>query len=165
MRDRRRIDKTRDRNSTNILLFSIVTAVIIGILLQNFPYLAFPGSRDTLMLLGTGIIWCGVIFRIWAIRVLGPFFTAVVTVQRNQRIISEGPYRYIRHPFYTGSLLAFLGLGIAFGNLIGCLLIRIIVFLGVHQRMNVEEEVLRASFGAEYENYMKKTKRIFPFIY
>ena len=101
-------------------------AVLIGVLwiglLLGFgiaalvPWAAIRVLRRPLFWLGIAGILAGVAVRWYAIRVLGRFFTRDVATQLGQIIVQEGPYRFFRHPAYSGILLTLLGIGLALGN-------------------------------------------------
>ena len=74
-------------------------------------------------------------------------------------------YRFVRHPAYTGSLLSFLGLGLAFNNWLSLGLIFIPVLAAFLYRIKVEEKVLRGAFGRDYESYSAETARLIPWIF
>lgn len=71
----------------------------------------------------------------------------------------------MRHPSYAFSLLTFVGLAIVLNNYISAIVLLIPVFVMFLRRINIEEEVLIEQFGQDYIDYMKKTKRLIPFIY
>lgn len=114
---------------------------------------------------GLAFLCIGMVIRFSAMRTLGRFFTSVVTVCSDHQIISTGLYKYMRHPSYTGALLAHLGLGLAFGSW-GSLSLSVLPFLvAAWYRIRVEEEVLVNSFGADYSRYASKTSRLIPKIF
>ena len=86
-------------------------------------------------------------------------------IQKGHRVVKNGPYRYIRHPSYTGLLLTTIGVAIGMENWIGLILMVLIVFLSLKKRINLEEQVLQKSLSEEYTSYIKSTKRLIPFIY
>jgi protein-S-isoprenylcysteine O-methyltransferase len=88
-----------------------------------------------------------------------------VVVAQDQTVIDTGPYRFIRHPSYTGSLTAFLGFALCLANFISVALIMIPITAVFLYRMRVEEGALQAGLGDPYKNYMRRTKRLVPFIY
>ncbi len=115
--------------------------------------------------IGTLIFAFGVFLRLLAIRTLGRFFTFEVGIRQDHEVIRIGPYRYLRHPSYTGYLLMAIGQGIIFQSLgISLFLFSIaIAFLGY--RISYEEKVLSQHFGIKYSDYQKETWRLIPWLY
>lgn len=114
---------------------------------------------------GIALMVIGVVFRWYVIRVLGKYFSVQLGVQPGQTVMKEGPYRWIRHPSYTGSLITMLGLGLAFTNWLCLVSVPLIVLIGYSYRANVEERMLVTALGDPYREYMKNTKRFIPFVY
>jgi protein-S-isoprenylcysteine O-methyltransferase len=115
--------------------------------------------------LGTALLAGGLLCRWLAIIYLGRFFTVNVAVAVDHRVIESGPYRYIRHPAYLGALMAFLGLGICFFNLISLLAIVVPMTVVFLWRIHVEEAALNTALGENYRSYAQHTKRLIPFVY
>lgn len=116
-----------------------------------------------------GIICClALLFRLWSMRVLGKYFTFVVTIEKDHKLIKEGPYRYLVHPSYGGLMVAQMtSIWLLFRlNFLG-LLICFVVSLTVYWifRMKGEEQALREKFGKEFDDYVKERYRIIPFIF
>ena len=107
----------------------------------------------------------GLALRWYAILYLGRFFTVNVAISRDHRLIDTGPYRLIRHPSYTGALMAFLGLGVCIGNWASLAAMLIPTLLVFSWRIRVEEQALMAALGEPYRIYMQRTKRLVPAIY
>ena len=96
---------------------------------------------------------------------LGAFFTTTVAVAPEQTVIEAGPYRRIRHPSYTGFLLCLLGLGLTLtNNWLSLLVIMGCALIGFGYRIQVEEAVLQERLGQPYQAYMRRTKRLIPFV-
>jgi protein-S-isoprenylcysteine O-methyltransferase Ste14 len=114
---------------------------------------------------GLGIIIAGMILRITAIISLRKMFTTTIAIQDDHALKTNGLYSFIRHPSYTGSLISFAGLGIAFGNCLSLLTLLIPITAVFIYRIRLEEKMLGKHFGNEYEDYKKKTKKLIPFIY
>jgi protein-S-isoprenylcysteine O-methyltransferase Ste14 len=112
----------------------------------------------TLMLAGTTIRWT-------AIYTLGQFFTGTVLIKDDHRLIRSGLYRHVRHPAYTGALLAHLGLGLAFSNWFSIGLSTAPFLVAAIYRIYVEERALREAFGKEYADYSMTTRRLIPMVY
>jgi len=114
---------------------------------------------------GIVLVLGGVAFRWYSIRVLGKYFSVQLGVQPGQTVMRDGPYRWIRHPSYTGSLITMLGFGLAFTNWLCLVSVPMIVLVGYGYRANVEERMLVNALGEPYREYMRDTKRFIPFVY
>ncbi|MFZ6744554.1 methyltransferase family protein [Undibacterium sp. JH2W] len=114
---------------------------------------------------GVALFFAGISLRWLAIAYLGRFFTVEVAIESGHKIVDHGPYRYLRHPSYTGLLLMFLGMGICSANALSLLLVLLPVFLALRYRIRIEETVLQDAFGKTYADYAQKTWRMIPFIY
>jgi protein-S-isoprenylcysteine O-methyltransferase len=106
-----------------------------------------------------------VALRWYSIRVLGRFFTRDVAIRENHRIVRSGPYRILRHPSYSGYLLAVTGIAVALNNWAASAEILIVNLAIYVHRMRIEESALRLAFGDAYIAYQAETKMIVPFIY
>ncbi len=107
----------RDRGS----LWLIVILFWIGLSLSFslcylLPKAAIHGNQPMLFFLGTSLLLAGIAFRWHAMSVLGKFFTVDVAVHSDHAPVDSGPYRYLRHPSYTGALITQAGFGLALGN-------------------------------------------------
>jgi protein-S-isoprenylcysteine O-methyltransferase Ste14 len=89
----------------------------------------------------------GMAFRFYSMSLLGRFFTYQVAVHTGQTVVESGPYRFIRHPSYTGGLITLAGLGLALGNWAGLLAILTCTGTGYAYRMYVEEAALGSGLG------------------
>lgn len=108
--------------------------------------------------LGSALRW-------WAIVHLGRFFTVDVATAADQRVVQDGPYRWVRHPSYTGLLLQFAGWAFAFNHVLSWLMIVVPITAALMVRMGREEAVLRAHLGADYAAYCRRTRRLAPGVY
>ena len=154
-----------DQGTISLAWWLIVLGSISGFLIAPWlKFLSWPPTHTAVLWAGAFLLF-GIILRVWSIRHLGRFFTVQVSVRPDQTIVDTGPYKYIRHPSYTGSLLALLGVGLLTFNLAGCLLIVTCVFMAYVFRMRVEEQVLYAHFGEAYAQYVRRTKRLIPGVY
>jgi protein-S-isoprenylcysteine O-methyltransferase len=107
----------------------------------------------------------GLLLRVWATQVLGASYTRTLTVDTGQRVIQRGPYRFVRHPGYTGTLLVWLSAPLALANWAVAPIVAIPLLRAYRDRMRTEEEMLRGAFDGEYEAYMRRTGRLVPFVY
>ena len=107
-------------------------------------------------------MWIGLIIRIWAIVVLGRSFRMTVEVDAGQQVTDRGPYRWVRHPSYSGILLLLAGLGLAYGNWAALAILLVLPAGVLIHRIFVEEAVLAEVMGRPYSEYMTHTKRLVP---
>jgi protein-S-isoprenylcysteine O-methyltransferase Ste14 len=153
-----------DAGSRFFLVGSIWVGVALGIALAfAVPSAAFTSSRRPLFYLGIGLMVAGLAFRWYSIRVLGRSFTYTVATHRDQKVVEAGPYRWIRHPSYTGALLTVLAVLVCMTNPVA-LLGLLPPLLGYAYRIRVEERALVQNLGEPYRSYMKRTKRLIPFL-
>jgi len=80
-------------------------------------------------------------------------------------VIRSGIYRHVRHPSYSGLLLAFVGLGLAFGNWVSLAVMLGPIVAALLYRIHIEEIVLLEALGREYAEYCKATRRLVPGVY
>ncbi|HEU6448587.1 MAG TPA: isoprenylcysteine carboxylmethyltransferase family protein [Verrucomicrobiae bacterium] len=107
----------------------------------------------------------GIVLRWYAILYLGRFFTVNVAIAEDHRLIDTGPYHFIRHPSYTGSLLSALGVAMSLQNWISFLIVFVSILAVTLWRIHIEEQALAEGLGQPYRSYMKRTKRLVPGIY
>jgi protein-S-isoprenylcysteine O-methyltransferase len=156
----------RDRGSMLLVIGSVWLAVVAAIgVSAAVPAAAIPtGAARWLFAFGLALMAAGLALRWYAIAVLGAAFTVMVGTRADQRLVERGPYRWVRHPSYTGGLLTVLGIVLCCTNLL-CLLTLLLPIAGHAYRMRVEEEALLESHGDAYRAYMHRTRRLFPFVY
>ena len=155
---------TQDDGTRLLIKVGSRIAFFLALLVSFLPWLAIAHQRMVLAA-GTGLLIAGSLFRQYAIRVLGKYFTPEVIVNASQEVIADGPYRWIRHPGYTAAFIMFAGIGLAFGNWL-CLIIFFLEAGFVYsRRVTAEEEALLDTIGEPYRKYMARTKRFIPFIF
>jgi protein-S-isoprenylcysteine O-methyltransferase len=175
MRSRLSSDGSRraDRGSLRLLLVTIGVSVSLAWLAGRvFPQASFaalsgldPTALRPVYGVGLGLFLAGVAFRWYAMAYLGRSFTFDVAVDADQRVIDTGPYRRIRHPAYTGSLLSFIGLGLCGGNALSLGVLVLPIAVAFLRRIVVEEAAMTATLGQRYADYAARTKRLVPFVY
>jgi protein-S-isoprenylcysteine O-methyltransferase Ste14 len=155
----------QDRSTLGIIWLVIAVSIMAGIFVAlSFPAAALPHGR---MFASAGVVLfvAGLILRWWAIITLGRFFTVDVTIEKDHELVERGPFRVVRHPSYTGVLLAFVGLALTLRNWAALLVILVPIGAAFIHRMDVEEDALSRALGPRYAEYMKRTKRLVPFVY
>jgi protein-S-isoprenylcysteine O-methyltransferase Ste14 len=158
--------KARDRGSFRFVV--LLTWIGLGLdfsLSFLLPQATILWQRTALFFIGIGLMLAGMAFRFYAMSVLGRFFTYDVAVHAGQTVIEVGPYRLIRHPSYTGTLIALVGIGLALGNWAGLLALLACIAAAYAYRISIEEAVLVAALGEPYTQYMRRTTRLVPFLF
>jgi protein-S-isoprenylcysteine O-methyltransferase Ste14 len=157
--------KARDRGSFRFLLAMIWMGLALAFgFCFGLQQAAIPWMRTQLFFLGITLMWAGIGFRYYAMRVLGRYFTFQVDVHAGQTVIEAGPYHYIRHPSYTGALITVIGIGFVLGNWASLFAVLVCVLVGYAYRIHVEEAALVTSLGEPYREYMRRTARLVPFV-
>lgn len=113
---------------------------------------------------GVVLVVLGLLFAIWARNVLGRNWSGTVTLKENHELIRSGPYRYVRHPIYTGLLLAFAGSAIARGEWRGLVALAI-AFLALWRKLRLEEAWMVETFGEAYVRYRAEVRALIPFVF
>jgi protein-S-isoprenylcysteine O-methyltransferase Ste14 len=113
--------------------------------------------------LGLVLTCAGLAFTVWARAILGRNWSAIVTIRQDHRLVRQGPYRWVRHPIYSGLLLAMLGTAICFGELRGLIGVAL-GLVGFWLKARLEETFLIEQFGSEYTEYKKEVKALIPSI-
>ena len=156
---------SKDRNSLTWIWVVNLGSIALGVwLAYHLPAWKFPW-RAAIYLPGCLLFAAGLLLRWHAIFYLGRFFTVNVAIAADHRVIQTGPYRWIRHPSYTGGLTMMLGLCLCIGNLASLLVIAVPCVAVTLWRIRLEEAALARALGAEYTAYMRKTRRLIPWIY
>ncbi len=155
--------KGPDRNTLNFLWIAITVAITLGVL--NSLFFQFPVAGAWLNYTGLGLMLAGMLIRFKAIYTLGKFFTVDVSIRDDHKLVTNGLYKYIRHPAYTGSLMTFTGFGLSMNNWLSLIIIVVPVLLTFLNRIKIEESTLLNQSGLDYSEYMKRTWRLIPWIY
>lgn len=156
----------RDRGSHLVLFLAIGLGFVAAFSLVNsFPAGTLTWRQPLQFWAGIALMLSGLVFRWYAIRVLGRFFTRDVATRPGQYVVDAGPYRWIRHPSYSGSLLMLLGTGLAMTNWASLLAILAGALVGHAYRVHVEEQVLCSDLGDAYREYIRRTRRFIPFVW
>ena len=151
----------KDKSSAYIIFASVFISIIVAIYFNISNIAMLP---NWVFYIGIIFILLGILLRQWSIYVLGRFFSGVVATQKNQKLIENGPYKFVRHPSYTGALLILIGIGLSVKSWGAVITIIFIFTIAYGYRIYIEEKAMISQFGEEYIQYKKKTKRIVPYI-
>jgi protein-S-isoprenylcysteine O-methyltransferase Ste14 len=151
-----------DRNSMLVVVASAVAGVGGGIALARALHQAAMPDARWLLVTGLVLMGAGIAFRQWAVAVLGRFFTVDVRVHPGQTVVERGPYRWLRHPSYTGLIATFLGLGLALDNWAALAVLAVLPTAGLVYRIHFEERALLDGLGEPYRRFAASRPRLFP---
>ena len=156
----------QDRGSLGVLIglqwIGLALCLAFGWIFQAAVILWQPVA---ILRLGVILMLLGVALRWYAIRTLGRYFTRDVAVSANQQVVRRGPYRFVRHPAYSGTFLTMIGVGLAMTNWASLLVLCVCVLLGHLYRVRIEEKALIRAIGQPYIEYMRHTKRFIPWVF
>lgn len=114
---------------------------------------------------GILVLVSGLVLRGWSILTLGDYFTGIVMVSADQPVITAGPYRVLRHPSYTGFLLACVGFGLAAANWVSVAAMVLLPLAVFFWRIHAEEAALLTTLGDRYRAYAAQHKRLVPYVW
>jgi protein-S-isoprenylcysteine O-methyltransferase Ste14 len=159
---RGRSGKRAERWSLVVVLVTVIGGFVGGIKLAQGHSGQISTGAWPLFGLGLVLMAAGIAIRWWAIIVLGRFFTPDVRVQSDQTVVDWGPYRWVRHPAYTGLIMFFVGLRLALSNWLSLVLLVVVPAAGLVVRIKAEEQALLASLGQPYRQFCASRPRLFP---
>lgn len=164
----RGVKATRQRES-RLSRFSHVLPLALGVTLIIWPRLPagwwsprLLPHTELIYALALALVAIGLAFSVWARIYLGGNWSGTVTLKEGHELIRSGPYHYVRHPIYTGILIALLGGAIASGELRAVVGL-VIVAAAFLRKLRVEESFMRESFPADYERYRAEVPALIPF--
>jgi len=155
------------RGGRNNILSYIFLMAAFGVLQVSFAgRLAFLGEGflpDTIVVSLTGFVLtiAGLAFSVWARVYLGSNWSPIATLKRDQTLVRTGPYGIVRHPIYSGLIIAIIGTALVFGGYRVIVSI-VCVFLFAWVRITEEEKLMSKQFGEDYVRYKREVKAIIP---
>jgi protein-S-isoprenylcysteine O-methyltransferase Ste14 len=157
---------TIDRRTRNYNFISLIIAISSAAIISWIPLFQFNRRGTSIVFwIGILIICLGLFLRYWSIHILGKYFSTTVELEESQKIIQKGPYKWIRHPSYSGIILFCIGYGLAVQNWLSLIIAISLPTIALLYRIKIEEETLVKGIGTEYEVYQKKTKKLIPGIW
>jgi len=155
----------KDHGSFQLIWIVITLAIVLGV----WAGIAVPAARlphaEAIYPCGLALFGLGAVLRAWSIHVLGRFFTVQVAIASDHRLVEDGPYRLLRHPSYTGSLMMFVGYLLCHGNALTLAIVLASVLAVFVRRIHIEEAALAETFGDAWRAYAQRTWRLVPFVY
>jgi len=155
-----------DKGSFHVIVYAGGVAAAIAVVLGWMPFLHMSGAvRVIAFALGLVVIVLAGLLRRHCFRMLGASFTGDVRAAPDQRIVTTGAYRLLRHPSYTAGWLLNIGFGLTLGNWVSLALLTLAVFAVYRYRIAVEERALLAVVGEPYRQFISTRRRLIPFVY
>jgi protein-S-isoprenylcysteine O-methyltransferase Ste14 len=155
--------ESADRGTKRLVIWSAAIGLAAGLLIAiHLPSLRFGANTWGTFALAIVLAWLGIALRVWAVWSLGRFFQREVMIQAGHVVWRGGPYRWLRHPAYAGSLLTYFAFGLAFGSWVSAFVVAAILGLAFVRRIHVEEAELSRALGEPYREYVRDTARLVP---
>jgi protein-S-isoprenylcysteine O-methyltransferase Ste14 len=162
----------RGRKEKTITRQSVIRVVVILMLYVGLWFVGYADRRgiatlglaDLIRWIGAGLFALGVGLVFWSGVALGRLYSGDVTLQERHHLVTDGPYRLMRHPRYSGGILLALGLSLTFDSWIG-LIVSVVFVAIILFRIRDEEALMQREFGDEWDDYCKRTPRLVPFLF
>lgn len=156
----------KDSDKFSVLLILIMSLISVVAPVVHWAYfMDNPAAFSAFTAIGILMMVTGLLFRAWAVKTLGAFFTPTVQIKDEHKLITQGPYSIVRHPSYTGAFLSIIGSAVILESWIGFAIACLAMTIAYYVRITIEENELSAHFGSSYQNYKHTTKRIIPFVW
>lgn len=156
-----RMEPGASRTLRSVLFLAAIVLLLDNHLPMPWLYRNFIPITLTSFWTGAALTVAGLLFAIWARVTIGTNWSRSVTIKREHELITSGPYRFVRHPIYTGILTGFLGTAIATTQYRGVIAF-LLVFLSLWYKLRLEERWMRAQFGPTYNDYARRTYALIP---
>jgi protein-S-isoprenylcysteine O-methyltransferase Ste14 len=152
-----------DNGTTRIIFTTYISSIILLLVLTVVKIGFFENA--IVGWAGLSFMASGLIVRFLSMRELGKFYSRTLRTTENQKLITTGPYRLIRHPGYLSSICIWIGTGLALQNFV-LIPAFLLVFVSVYiYRITSEERMLAAEFGEDYTKYQSASWRLLPYLY
>ena len=142
------------------LAFYLLAAPGVPLPLLNDSFVPFT---TWLPWLGAALTLAGITFTFWGRVLLGGNWSGGVTLKHGHELVVDGPYRWVRHPIYTGLLVALAGTALALGEWRGLLALAIAA-AALWRKLRLEEALMRGQFGDAYALYAERVPALIPFV-
>jgi protein-S-isoprenylcysteine O-methyltransferase Ste14 len=156
------LDASRDdRGSTRMIVAAYATAAVVAPAVRMLRRPQLPPATAPL---GLSLEIAGLGLRAWSMRTLGSSYSRTLRVQGAQQVVERGPYRFVRHPGYAGSLMIWTGFALTSRSFAVVEVVGALLSIAYHRRVGAEEALLRRDLPG-YVAYSKRTKRLIPFVW
>jgi len=130
-----------------------------------FGYTGIGVLPDWTYYLGLSLSLLGNLIWFWGYQTLGRYYSQAIVIYQGHHLVERGPYRFVRHPMYTGLILVYVGIGWAAQSWAAVVLTSLATTIFGAYRIPVEEKALTSEFGEQYASYSRRVKRLIPFIF
>ncbi len=153
-------------HGSNLLLRGVAAVgwLVAALATARLPGAAIAG-QPAAFVAGLVVAWAGLWLRVSAFHTLGEYFTFHVQTSEDQPVITTGPYRFVRHPSYSGLELIFVGVGLLYGNWLGLAALASLPMVAIFYRIRIEERVLGAELGDAYRSFASSRARMVPYVW
>jgi protein-S-isoprenylcysteine O-methyltransferase Ste14 len=159
-----RRQESRLSRATHILPLLLATALLVYPETSGgWVFAQFMPRTIVTYWLGVGLLGAGLGFSILARRYLGRNWSGTVTLKEDHELIRTGPYRWVRHPIYSGILLGFVGSAVALGEWRGLAAVALVT-IAFLLKIRLEERWMIETFGEAYRHYRREVKALIPFV-
>ncbi len=147
-------------------IFIMPASFIFGFSLTvtALDFLTHPHSFGVVNVVGFIFGFICIILRSMAKKTLGKYFSYGLKTFKDHDLVKKGIYKYVRHPGYLGMLFGYFSIVMVFNSFYGSVIMLFLIPLILY-RIKIEENLLTEKFGDEYRDYVKKTKKLIPYIY
>jgi protein-S-isoprenylcysteine O-methyltransferase Ste14 len=149
------------RLSTIVVM--VLAVGLLGLVDERFGFLGqrFVPDSESVRRVGLVLTLAGLAFTVWARIHLGQFWSARVGLKEDHELIQSGPYAWVRHPIYSGILVAVIGSAVVAGDY-RALLAVVLVWVGLSLKARREEKLLSEHFGEAFVQYRQRTGALVP---
>jgi len=151
-----------ERWSFLVVIVAVVGGLAGALALAQRQVATITSGRWALFVVGLALMVTGIVIRHWAVLTLGRYFTVDVRVEPGQTVVESGPYRWVRHPSYTGMIVFFTGLGLALTDWASLAALIVLPTAGLIVRIRSEERVLLDGLGEPYRRFAATRRRLIP---
>ena len=162
--------KTTSRRESRYSRLSYVVPLMLAVALLWLPASPIPALGERFLSVGVWHFWPGAALTLGGLLVtvsarvhLGGNWSGTITLKQDHELITSGPYRFVRHPIYSGLLLAFIGSALARAEWRDALAIAL-AFWALWRKLRIEEQWMREQFGIAYEEYTRRVAALVPFV-
>jgi len=162
--------KTTSRREPLQSRLSYIVPLMLAMGLLWLPKIPIQALGERFLPIGIWPFWIGAVLTlagllvtVWARVHLGRNWSGTITVKHDHELITSGPYRFVRHPIYSGLLLAFIGSALARAEWRGVLAV-VLAFWALWRKLRIEEQWMREQFGLAYEAYARRVAALVPFV-